>query len=120
MGAIDENKQKDIKLLTEDLPVLPFDESVSKKAAEIYHQLRLENNMMDEDVFSDNVTENNKFNILTDAELRQYNCYQSIWAYDEVYSSKNDFKLIEYLKTANGDFNQEIFLERPTIEVYGK
>jgi tRNA(fMet)-specific endonuclease VapC len=52
MGAIDENKQKDIKLLTEDLPVLPFDESVSKKAAEIYHQLRLENNMIDfRDIF---------------------------------------------------------------------
>jgi len=52
MGATDENKQKDIKLLTEDLPVLPFDESVSRKAAEIYHQLRLENNMIDfRDIF---------------------------------------------------------------------
>jgi tRNA(fMet)-specific endonuclease VapC len=52
MGATDENKQKDIKLLTEDLPVLPFDESISKKAAEIYHQLRLENNMIDfRDIF---------------------------------------------------------------------
>lgn len=46
MVATDEKKQKDIKLLTEDLPVLPFDESVSKKSAEIYHQLRLENNMI--------------------------------------------------------------------------
>jgi tRNA(fMet)-specific endonuclease VapC len=52
MGATDENKQKDIKLLTEDLPVLPFDESVSKKAAEIYHQLRLDNNMIEfRDIF---------------------------------------------------------------------
>jgi len=52
MGATDENKQKDIKLLTEDLPVLPFDESVSRKAAEIYHQLRLENRMIDfRDIF---------------------------------------------------------------------
>ncbi len=52
MGATDENKQKDIKLLPEDLPVLPFDESVSKKPAEIYHQLRLENNMIDfRDIF---------------------------------------------------------------------
>jgi tRNA(fMet)-specific endonuclease VapC len=52
MGATDENKQKDIKLLTEDLPVLPFDESVSKKAAEIYHQLRIDNNMIDfRDIF---------------------------------------------------------------------
>jgi predicted nucleic acid-binding protein len=52
MGATDENKQKDIKLLTEDIPVLPFDESVSKKAAEIYHHLRLENNKIDfRDIF---------------------------------------------------------------------
>lgn len=52
MGATDENKQKDIRLLTEDLPVLPFDESVSRKAAEIYHQLRLDNNMIDfRDIF---------------------------------------------------------------------
>jgi tRNA(fMet)-specific endonuclease VapC len=52
MGATDESKQKDIKLLTEDIPVLPFDESVSKKAAEIYHQLRFENNMIDfRDIF---------------------------------------------------------------------
>ncbi len=35
MGATDENKQKDIKLLTEDLQVLPFNEGVSRKAAEI-------------------------------------------------------------------------------------
>lgn len=74
----------------------------------------------DEDVFSDYVTENNKFNILTDAELRQYNCYQYIWANDEVFSSKNDFKLIEYFKTANGDINKEILMERPTIKVNGK
>jgi predicted nucleic acid-binding protein len=52
MGAIDENKLKDIRLLTEDLPVLPFDESVSRKASEIYHQLRLENNMIEfRDIF---------------------------------------------------------------------
>jgi len=52
MGAIDDNKQKDIRLLTEDIPVLPFDESVSKKAAEIYHQLRRENNMIEfRDIF---------------------------------------------------------------------
>jgi tRNA(fMet)-specific endonuclease VapC len=52
MGATDDNKQKDIKILTEDLPVLPFDESVSRKAAEIYHQLRLENNMIEfRDIF---------------------------------------------------------------------
>lgn len=52
MGAIDENKQKDIKLLTEDIPVLPFDESVSYKAAKIYHQLRRENKVIEfRDIF---------------------------------------------------------------------
>ena len=52
MGAIDENKQKDIRLLTEDIPVLPFDERVSKKAAETYHQLRRENKMIEfRDIF---------------------------------------------------------------------
>jgi len=52
MGATDDKKQNDIKLLTEDLPVLPFDDNVSRKAAEIYHQLRLENNMIEfRDIF---------------------------------------------------------------------
>jgi tRNA(fMet)-specific endonuclease VapC len=52
MGVTDDEKQKDIKLLTEDLPVLPFDESVARKAADIYHQLRLENRMIEfRDIF---------------------------------------------------------------------
>lgn len=74
----------------------------------------------DKEIFSDNKNENDKFSYLTDAELRQYNCYQYIWANDEVYSSKNDFKLIELLKISNGDINKEIIKERPTIEVNGK
>ena len=53
MGATNENKRNDIRLLTEDIPVLPFDESVAKKAAEIYHQLRLENKMIEfRDIFT--------------------------------------------------------------------
>jgi len=52
MGATDENKLKDIRMLTEEIPVLPFDESVSRKAAEIYHELRLENKMIEfRDIF---------------------------------------------------------------------
>lgn len=74
----------------------------------------------DNEVFSDDITENNKFSTLTDAELRQYNCYQYIWANDEVFSSNNDFKLIELLKLANGDINKEMLKERPTIKVNGK
>jgi len=52
MGATDESKQKDIRLLTDDIPVLPFDEGVAKKAGEIYHQLRLDNKMIEfRDIF---------------------------------------------------------------------
>ncbi len=46
MGATDDIKQNDIRILTEDLPVLPFDDNVSRKAAEIYHKLRLKNKMI--------------------------------------------------------------------------
>src|SRR4030042_2517955 len=52
MGATTEEKLSDIKLLTDDLPVLPFDENVSMKAAEINHQLRLDNKMIEfRDIF---------------------------------------------------------------------
>lgn len=74
----------------------------------------------DEETFTDSKIENDKFSLLTHAELRQYNCYQYIWANDEVYSSKNDFKLIELLKVSNGDVNSEIIKKRPTIKVNGK
>jgi hypothetical protein len=74
----------------------------------------------DDEVFPDYTSENNEFSILTDAELRQYNCYQYIWANEEVYSTKNDFKLIELLKLTNGYINNEMFKERPTIKVNGK
>ena len=40
MGATNDSKKQDVKLLTEDLVVLPFDEEVSEKAADIYHQLK--------------------------------------------------------------------------------
>ncbi len=68
----------------------------------------------DDEYFPNYSSENNKFSFLTDAELRQYNCYQYIWANDEVYSSKNDFKLIRLLKEANGYRNTEIFKKTPT------
>jgi|GEM_PF-956544 len=74
----------------------------------------------DEDVFPNYKSENNVFSVLTDAELRQYNCYQYIWANEEVYSTRNDFKLIELLKLSNGDVTKEIFKERPSIKVNGK
>jgi hypothetical protein len=74
----------------------------------------------DEELFTDYIIENNKFSILTDSELRQYNCYQYIWSNDEVFSSNSDFKIIEHLKLANGDIKKEISMERPTIKVNGK
>ena len=52
MGAYTPDKVNDIKILTEDLPVLPFNADVANKAAEIYHQLRLKNKMIEfRDIF---------------------------------------------------------------------
>lgn len=52
MGATDNKKSYDIQLLTEDLLILHFDEHVAKKSAEIYHQLRKENKMIEfRDIF---------------------------------------------------------------------
>jgi tRNA(fMet)-specific endonuclease VapC len=52
MGATNNEKMADIKVLTDDLPVLPFDDMVARKAAQIYHDLRTENKMIDyRDIF---------------------------------------------------------------------
>lgn len=52
MGATNKSKKEDVKLLTEDLLVLPFDREVAQKSGEIYHQLRKENNMIEfRDIF---------------------------------------------------------------------
>lgn len=52
MGAINEQKRNDVQLLTEDAIVLPFDEEVSIKASEIYHDLRAKNKMIEfRDIF---------------------------------------------------------------------
>ena len=52
IGAYTPEKVNDIKILTEDVPVLPFNENVASKAAEIYHQLRLNNKMIEfRDIF---------------------------------------------------------------------
>ncbi|MDX2188278.1 MAG: type II toxin-antitoxin system VapC family toxin [Bacteroidota bacterium] len=52
VGATNENKTKDIVLLTEDLIVLPFDQEVCFEASKIYHQLRLSNQMIEfRDIF---------------------------------------------------------------------
>jgi tRNA(fMet)-specific endonuclease VapC len=52
MGATTSSKINDVKILTEDIPVLAFNQSVAQKAAEIYHQLRKTNRMIEfRDIF---------------------------------------------------------------------
>lgn len=52
MGATTKEKENDIQLLTEDLQILSFTESVSIKAAQIYHELRKGNKMIEfRDIF---------------------------------------------------------------------
>jgi predicted nucleic acid-binding protein len=52
MGATNEQKRLDVQLLTEDTIVLPFDEEVSIRASEIYHDLRKTNKMIEfRDIF---------------------------------------------------------------------
>jgi len=52
MGATNKEKENDIMLITEDLSVLPFNDKVTQKAAQIYHLLRLNNQMIEfRDIF---------------------------------------------------------------------
>lgn len=43
MGATNTQKRDDVEILLQGIPVLPFSEEVSLKAAEIYHSLRRRN-----------------------------------------------------------------------------
>ena len=52
MGATNDQKKKDVEVLLEGVSVLPFDEEVSMKASEIYHNLRRRNLMIEfRDIF---------------------------------------------------------------------
>lgn len=52
MGATTKAKEKDVEELMEGFSVLPFTADISKKAAEIYHKLRLNNQMIEyRDIF---------------------------------------------------------------------
>jgi predicted nucleic acid-binding protein len=52
IGANTPEKVNDIKILTEGLPVLAFNENVASKAAEIYLQLRQQNKLIEfRDIF---------------------------------------------------------------------
>lgn len=52
MGATTNDKKVDVRILTEGVPILPFNDEVAFKAAEIYHQLRISNTMIEfRDIF---------------------------------------------------------------------
>jgi tRNA(fMet)-specific endonuclease VapC len=52
MGATTVGREKDIHLLTESLEVLPFNGEVALKAAELYHQLKRKNQLIEfRDIF---------------------------------------------------------------------
>lgn len=52
MGATDLQKKNDVAILLEGVPVLPFNNDVSLKAAEIYHNLRRRNQLIEfRDIF---------------------------------------------------------------------
>jgi tRNA(fMet)-specific endonuclease VapC len=52
MGATTKDKENDIRIITEDLSILPFTDSVAIKAAQIYHQLKLSNQIIEfRDIF---------------------------------------------------------------------
>ena len=66
MGATNETKLNDIKLLTEDLIVLPFDEVASMEAGKIYQELRSTNKMIEfRDIFIGAICKTNGFPLKT-------------------------------------------------------
>ena len=74
--------------------------------------------LWDNEYFQKKSYQDNSFRGIDEKSIRQYNCYQYIWSNDEVYSKRNDFKLIEIFKYANG--GNDIFKKRPSILVNGK
>ncbi len=52
MGATNKDKERDVMIITENFTVLPFTDTVAQKAAELYHKLRLSNQMIEfRDIF---------------------------------------------------------------------
>ncbi len=52
MGATNEQKKKDVNLLTQHLTILPFNDIVAEKASGIYHALKQENKLIEfRDIF---------------------------------------------------------------------
>lgn len=46
MGATSKEKLNDVKILTDDLPILSFNDVIAEEAANIYHNLRTTNKMI--------------------------------------------------------------------------
>ena len=66
MGATTPEKMADIQHLTTDLTILPFDETVAKTAAEIYHELKKRNQLIEfRDIFIAATALSNNFPIAT-------------------------------------------------------
>lgn len=52
MGANSEEKRNDVEIITGDITVLPFSNDVASKAAEIYHDLKRKNKLIEfRDIF---------------------------------------------------------------------
>ena len=52
MGATTKEKENDIRILTEDLQILPFTDAVAFKAAQLYHLLKKQNKLIEfRDIF---------------------------------------------------------------------
>jgi len=52
MGATTNDKENDIRTLTEDLQILPFTNAVAFKAAQLYHLLKKQNKLIEfRDIF---------------------------------------------------------------------
>ncbi|MFC4873607.1 type II toxin-antitoxin system VapC family toxin [Negadavirga shengliensis] len=52
MGATTDEKKNDVKIITEDLIVLPFSAEVASEAAKIYHDLKKRNKLIEfRDIF---------------------------------------------------------------------
>jgi len=52
MGATTKEKENDIRIITEDLQILPFTNTVAFQAAQLYHQLKKQNKLIEfRDIF---------------------------------------------------------------------
>ena len=52
LGATNKDKERDVRVITENFTVLSFTDTVAQKAAELYHKLRLSNQMIEfRDIF---------------------------------------------------------------------